>query len=122
MERANESIGQSSLNDGTQEELTATRAERNRLQQELDQQQQQLIEANHTLQVQESRLGSIKSLVASLSYNIESWTLDDEWDQKTSSTTKTLSTTVVEGMDGTSQITTKGNLFISLKTNNATSS
>lgn len=68
------------LQDGTQSELQQTREQLISLQEQTETQQQELIEANRLIHVQESRLGSIKSLVASLAYNIDSWATDDEWE------------------------------------------
>jgi hypothetical protein len=89
--------GLANLQDGTQQQLKSTSDERNRLKELTDMQQQQLMQTNRMLHVQESRLGSIKGLVSSLSYNIEAWAVDDEdWDQKTFCTK---SSTVLEGLD-----------------------
>jgi hypothetical protein len=81
----------------TEQALNSTKGDLNRLKSLTDAQKRQLQDANRMVHVQENRLGSIKSLVASLSYNIESWAMDDEeWDQKTSATP---GSTIVEGLE-----------------------
>lgn len=62
----------------TQQDLNSTRNEMNRLQRKSQQQGQQLLESSKKLQVQESRMGNIASLVESLSYNVETWKTLDE--------------------------------------------
>jgi chromosome segregation ATPase len=81
----------SALCDRTQEELDATREEVERLRRLTENQHAQLVEVNRKMHVQECRMGNIKNLVSSLSYNVQTWAVDDEWDQKQS--------TVFEGME-----------------------
>lgn len=74
----------SALCDRTQQELDATREEVERLRRLTENQHVQLIEVNRKMHVQECRMGNIKNLVSSLSYNVQTWAVDDEWDQKQS--------------------------------------
>jgi len=62
----------------TLDELLDAKQEVKRLSNAYEQQSEQLTEANRIVRVQESRLASIKSLAQSLSFNIESWALDDQ--------------------------------------------
>ncbi|CAJ1966497.1 unnamed protein product [Cylindrotheca closterium] len=80
-----EKQAQQTQNDGlqnslqaTQDELLDAKQEVQRLSKMYEQQSEQLTEANRIVRVQESRLASIKSLAQSLSFNIESWDLDDQ--------------------------------------------
>lgn len=62
----------------TQDELLDAKQEIQRLTKAYQQQSELLTESNRIVRVQESRLASIKSLAQSLSFNIESWALDDQ--------------------------------------------
>jgi len=85
------------LQKGTQLQLESAAKDKTQLKELTENQQRQLSQMKRMLEVQESRLGSIKSLVASLSYNIESWSMDDEeWDQKTFITK---ASTFLEGLE-----------------------
>lgn len=70
-----------SLHTGTLQELNSAKNEMNRLRRRSETQLEQLNESKRMVQLHESRLGNIKSLVASLSYNIDSWTQDAEESQ-----------------------------------------
>jgi hypothetical protein len=92
----------STLQSGAQHELDTTRIEKQQLRNQAELLQEQLFEANRKFNTQEHRLGSIKSLVSSLSYSLQTWDVDDEWE-------KNLDThsAVVEGMEAARQHTTR---------------
>ena len=81
----------SDLCERTQQELDATREEVERLRRLTENQHARLVQVNRKMHLQECRMGDIKNLVSSLSYNVQTWAVDDEWEQKQS--------TVFEGME-----------------------
>jgi hypothetical protein len=84
-----------STSEKMQHELKEAQLEIERLSALSKEQQDQINESNRLVRVQDSRLASIKSLAQSLSFNIDSWALDDaeeeQWDNARSP--------ILEGME-----------------------
>jgi hypothetical protein len=74
------------LHGGAQHELNHAQEENKRSRTVIETQQMQLQETNRIRRVQESRLGTINNLISSLSYNIDTWSMEDDWDRRSIAT------------------------------------
>jgi hypothetical protein len=93
----------STLQSAAQHKLDTTRVENEQLRNHAEMLEEQLFEANRKFDTQEHLLGSVKSLVASLSYSLQTGAVDVEFEKNLD----THSDDVVEGMEAVRQRTTR---------------
>ena len=68
------------LHRDTRRELMDTQKENEHLRNVVETQQNQIQEAERVRHIQESRLGTVKNLISSLSYNVDTWSIEDgDW-------------------------------------------